>query len=650
MNAINFIKSTHKKFKGIIDNNVYDENGLNYNDYEIIYHNSKFPELEYQHRHLFYTQSILSYIRKLIKPTYEVKTFHSIDTYFKEYDNKLCLYHLLDSHPQLVFNIIGEKIYEMYSLTTKHKNMSNYAIDNFILKIERTFNDYDIDEEMKMLIEEYIIRLKISNVDKIIELIDKYVVDEITKKNIKMLVNDISLNTIEVIMYYPDKQVNSLLKLMINYDCLFNISLMLSTINLHSYKEQCILYPIKYLRYTADITKQKNKNHIIPIVNAIKEARNILIHLNNDNKTSLTEEIKENISIFSIQHLISKAAKDIHYSIYYDNIYKIIIPMEIFYSFVNVQLLRLSYSETNYFMHDLFHICKQIFKRILIKITSITHQVYNVKFVYNMKYSCDLIDMVYDIFTYLVNETLKKYDIDILKHCQINDRIINYNPLKINSSVDDALKELVGNRYEFNINKLYMTLVQNNIVCDFNELVEVLIERKIKSLEQSSLNDNEKERIRNNKYMDINEILTNDEYCKYSEIEDLKYYIFTNKQIKNKIINKIDLTPEEIKHYIMNFNNSAVVIYHYPKSALFVCNNSLSKEFDIFYNKYYNNEFVNRVMREFIITTLTKIFKINHIKYTNITFTPSNTFEQLIRTNIYNNTCLSITIYNRYEF
>lgn len=378
MQALEFIKQKHKKYYGFINHSLIDNQGFNYSYYKHKYCDN-FDIKESKARKLLVNGLIPNYVNVLTRED------------INEFKNKF----KKQSLKQQLFNDIAN-------------NLNN--------------NKY--------------IQLKEKNINLCISLIKTLNIDNNTLNNIISYLTNESLNTIDIILNYPNQQINNFFVTFKELDSLFAISLMISTINIQQFKNNII----------SNIAISKNYQ------------KELLIRYEYD------KEINNN-----------------NYLIYYDSINNILlidIDFSPFYCFMNDNINNIisnnslnelnnqSIIETrNYIINEMFNTCLIIIYRIMIRIGKLTNRyIEELQIINSLKYqSNNVIDLIYEIFEYLINEYINRLGISILKNCNINDKIITrdnksvFNLLIKNSLSSKSyfdIKQKILNNHQLNNNEI----------------------------------------------------------------------------------------------------------------------------------------------------------------------------------------------------
>lgn len=355
MQALEFIKQKHKKYYGFINHSLIDNQGFNYSYYKHKYCDN-FDIKESKARKLLINGLIPNYVNVLSRED------------INEFKNKF----KKQSLKQQLFNDIANNLN-----TTKHIQLKEKNI-NLCISLIKTLN------------------------------IDNNILDNI----ISYLTNE-SLNAIDIILNYPNKQINNFFVTFKELDSLFIISLMISTINIQQFKNDII----------SNIAISKNYQ------------KELLIRYQYD------KEINNN-----------------NYLIYYNstnNILLIDIDFSPFYCFMNDNINNIisnnslnelnnqSMIETrNYIINEIFNTCLIIVYRIMIRIGKLTNKhIEELQIINSFTYqSNNVIDLIYEIFKHLINEYINRLGISILKNCNINDKIITRDNKSIfNASIKNSL-------------------------------------------------------------------------------------------------------------------------------------------------------------------------------------------------------------------
>ena len=246
-----------------------------------------------------------------------------------------------------------------------------------------------------------------------ISLIKTLNINNNTLINIIELLTNKSLNAIDIILNYPNKQINNFFVTFKELDSLFAISLMISTINI-----------------------QQFKNDIISNIAISKNYQKELI----------------------IRYQYDKEINNNNYLIYYDSINKVLlidIDFSPFYCFINGNINNIINNNSSninninnefnietkdYVINQIFNLCLIIVYRIIIRIGKLTNKHFEELQINNqLTYQSDnVIDLIYQIFKYLINEYINRLGISILKNCNINDRIITRDNLINNLAIKNS--------------------------------------------------------------------------------------------------------------------------------------------------------------------------------------------------------------------
>lgn len=355
MQALEFIKQKHKKYYGFINHSLIDNQGFNYSYYKHKYCDN-FDIKESKARKLLINGLIPNYVNVLSRED------------INEFKNKF----KKQSLKQQLFNDIANNLNTTKYLPQKEKNI------NLCISLIKTLN------------------------------IDNNILDNI----ISYLTNE-SLNAIDIILNYPNKQINNFFVTFKELDSLFIISLMISTINIQQFKNDII----------SNIAISKNyQKELLIRYQYDKEINNnnYLIYYNNTNNILLI---------------------DIDFSPFYcfmnDNINNIISNNSL------NELNNQSMIETrNYIINEIFNTCLIIVYRIMIRIGKLTNKhIEELQIINSLTYqSNNVIDLIYEIFKHLINEYINRLGISILKNCNINDKIITRDNKSIfNASIKNSL-------------------------------------------------------------------------------------------------------------------------------------------------------------------------------------------------------------------
>ena len=344
MQALEFIKHKHKKYYGFINHSLIDNQGFNYSYYKYKYCDN-FDIKELKARKLLINGLVLNYLNVL-------KGINEFKNKFKKQSLK-----------QQLFNDIANNLN-----TTKY------------------------------------IQLKDKNINLCISLIKTLNINNNTLTNIIELLTNKSLNAIDIILNYPNKQINNFFITFKELDSLFAISLMISTINIQQFKNDII----------SNIAISKNYQ------------KELIIRYQYD------QEINNN-----------------NYLIYYDNINNILlidIDFSPFYCFIgNIDNIIGNINEFNtetkdYLINEIFNLCLIIVYRMMIRIGKLTNKyIEELQIINPLTYqSNNVVDLIYEIFKYLINEYINRLGISILKNCNINDRIITRDKITNNLTIKNS--------------------------------------------------------------------------------------------------------------------------------------------------------------------------------------------------------------------
>lgn len=340
MQALEFIKHKHKKYYGFINHSLIDNQGFNYSYYKHKYCDN-FDIKELKARKLLINGLVLNYLNVLTR-----KDINEFKNKFKKQSLK-----------QQLFNDITNNLTNDKYLYLKEQNI------NLCISLIKTLN-----------------------------------INNNTLINIIELLTNKSLNAIDIILNYPNKQINNFFVTFKELDSLFAISLMISTINIQQFKNDII----------SNIAISKNYQ------------KELIIRYRYD------QEINNN-----------------NYLIYYDSINNILlidIDFSPFYCFINDNINNNINNEFNtetkdYLINEIFNLCLIIVYRIMIRISKLTNKyIEELQIINPLTYqSNNVIDLIYEIFKYLINEYINRLGISILKNCNINDRIITRDNLITNN-------------------------------------------------------------------------------------------------------------------------------------------------------------------------------------------------------------------------
>lgn len=361
MQALEFIKQKHKKYYGFINHSLIDNQGFNYSYYKHKYCDN-FDIKELKARKLLINGLIPNYVNVLSRED------------INEFKNKF----KKQSLKQQLFNDIVNNLNTTKYLQLKEKNI------NLCISLIKTLN-----------------------------------IDNNTLDNIISYLTNESLNAIDIILNYPNQQINNFFITFKELDSLFVISLMISTINIQQFKNDII----------SNIAINKNYQ------------KELLIRYEYD------KEINNN-----------------NYSIYYDSINNILlidIDFSPFYCFMNNNVNNIISNNSlnelnndnnssinqsiieikNYLINEIFNTCLIIVYRIMIRIGKLTNKyIEELKINPSQYQSNNVIDLIYEIFEQLINEYINRLGISILKNCNINDRIITRDNKSIfNASIKNSL-------------------------------------------------------------------------------------------------------------------------------------------------------------------------------------------------------------------
>lgn len=367
MQALEFIKQKHKKYYGFINHSLIDNQGFNYSYYKHKYCDN-FDIKESKARKLLINGLIPNYVNVLSRED------------INEFKNKF----KKQSLKQQLFNDIANNLN-----TTKY------------------------------------IQLKEKNINLCISLIKTLNIDNNTLDNIISYLTIESLNTIDIILNYPNKQINNFFVTFKELDSLFAISLMISTINIQQFKNDII----------SNIAISKNYQ------------KELLIRYEYD------KEINNNNYLIYYNSINNILLIDIDFSPFYcfmnDNVNNIISNNSLNESNNNLNnglnnsSINQSIIETkDYIINEIFNTCLIMVYRIMIRIGKLTNRyIEELQIINSLTYqSNNVIDIIYEIFKYLINEYVNRLEISILKNCNINNRIITRDNKSIfNLSIKNSL-------------------------------------------------------------------------------------------------------------------------------------------------------------------------------------------------------------------
>lgn len=370
MQALEFIKHKHKKYYGFINHSLIDNQGFNYSYYKHKYCDN-FDIKELKARKLLINGLVLNYLNVLTR-----KDINEFKNKFKKQSLK-----------QQLFNDIAN-------------NLTN---DKYLY-------------------------IKEQNIKLCISLIKTLDINNNTLINIIELLTNKSLNAIDIILNYPNKQINNFFITFKELDSLFAISLMISTINIQQFKNDII----------SNIAISKNYQ------------KELIIRYRYD------QEINNN-----------------NYLIYYNSINNILlidIDFSPFYCFINCNIDNIisnniisnninnefNIETKDYLINEIFNLCLIIVYRIMIRISKLTNKyIEELQIINPLTYqSNNVIDLIYEIFKYLINEYINRLGISILKNCNINDRIITRDNLITNNI---TIKNSPSSRSYFDIKHKILT-------------------------------------------------------------------------------------------------------------------------------------------------------------------------------------------------
>lgn len=606
MEAIKFIKKYHKRYLLPVEN-IEDEYGLTYYDYENIYiDKNNFNNLEYEERQILNNSniSLINYIKKLINKSH-ITVFHN----YQLLKNKKLFNLLINKNKQLIFNIFAER----YLYNEKIKTSDNLLLEEFINYINNKFN-INSKKEITELINEYLLKLKKENTQIIIKLLSNIKSNYLYKE----LINE-KYNILDFILYNPNKEVNELFKKVLNYDSLFIISLTYSSISTYQISQYNLITIIKILKNKYDyLLIRYNENYEKYI-----ELQNYFKNYNIKSKYQINEVLNYYIKI--------------HYSIIFNNIYNIYLNFQPFYIIYNLELLNYSNDIQNYIMNIIWDMAIIIIKRLLIKLSIITQSdiISDVNIRKNkLKYKSD---MKYNIIK-IINNIIKQIDNDIFKNCIINDKIkIITKPYKPEITTKEIIKKIDKINISYNLTTLFSYIV--NILkykIDYNEFIMYMLTRKQQIIKEQN--------IINSIVLSNDLLIINDNYLNsYLEDKKIKYYNLNIIDIINKIKRNKVLEEYEIKYYYQQ-NPLHKQIYYFIKENSILYQIKENEIYIKFHNKYYNNKYVERENMKFfyyfIKQILTKINKSNN-KYI---FINNKNIEKMIKENIKKNINENINI------
>ena len=160
-----------------------------------------------------------------------------------------------------------------------------------------------------------------------------------------------------------------------------------------------------------------------------------------------------------IRYQYDKEINNNNYLIYYDSINNILlidIDFSPFYCFINGNIDNIindniisninninnefNTETKDYVINQIFNLCLIIVYRIIIRIGKLTNKHFEELQINNpLTYqSNNVIDLIYEIFKYLINEYINRLGISILKNCNINDRIITRDNLITNLAIKNS--------------------------------------------------------------------------------------------------------------------------------------------------------------------------------------------------------------------
>ena len=361
MQALEFIKHKHKKYYGFINHSLIDNQGFNYSYYKHKYCDN-FDIKESKARKLLINGLVLNYLNVLTRED------------INEFKNKF----KKQSLKQQLFNDIAN-------------NLTN---DKYL-------------------------HLKEQNIKLCISLIKTLNINNNTLINIIELLTNKSLNAIDIILNYPNKQINNFFITFQELDSLFAISLMISTINIQQFKNDII----------SNIAISKNYQ------------KELIIRYQYD------KEINNNNYLIYYDSINNILLIDIDFSPFYcfingniDNIISDNIISDNIISNINNINNEFNTETKDYVINQIFNLCLIIVYRIIIRIGKLTNKHFEELQINNpLTYqSNNVIDLIYEIFKYLINQYINRLGISILKNCNINDRIITRDNLITNLAIKNS--------------------------------------------------------------------------------------------------------------------------------------------------------------------------------------------------------------------
>ena len=480
MQALEFIKHKHKKYYGFINHSLIDNQGFNYSYYKHKYCDN-FDIKELKARKLLINGLVLNYLNVLTR-----KDINEFKNKFKKQSLK-----------QQLFNDIAN-------------NLTN---DKYLYIKEQT------------------IKLCIS----LIKTLD---INNNTLINIIELLTNKSLNAIDIILNYPNKQINNFFITFKELDSLFAISLMISTINIQQFKNDII----------SNIAISKNYQ------------KELIIRYRYD------QEINNNNYLIYYDSINNILLIDIDFSPFYcfinDNINNIISNNII--SNINNNINNKFNTETkDYLINEIFNLCLIIVYRIMIRISKLTNKyIEELQIINPLTYqSNNVIDLIYEIFKYLINEYINRLGISILKNCNINDRIITRDNLITNNI---TIKNSPSSKSYFDIKHKILTnqSLSNNEINNYLQLKP--FHKQLYYYQQDNIfTYNITFNTLFNKF--INDYHNNDQVIKYIKISLLSLMNQRFKQIKIKYkgltFKMYSSLGEIIKNNIKNNSGFNVICY-----------------------------------------------------------------------------------------
>jgi len=608
MEAINFIKRFHKKYLIEVNNEIEDDNKLNYNDYQIIYLNKKdFDTREIIERKKLINYSnnnFMKYIKRL-NTTTSITLLHKYNLLFIKINNEMLINKILENNKQLLFNMYVDKyLYNEKINTNKNKTI------NKVIRIINKYYKVDCKNDIKKIIKEYLLNLKLKNMELL-----------------KLNEYDYKYNIIDEIAYTPNKEINNKIKEIINNDNIFIISLTYSDISTYEISMNNLISIIKILKNKLDYLKMRYYQNI-------SRYNQLLYYININNITSSYE----------INELLNYYVK-IHYIIIFNETFYIYLNYQPFYILYYMNILSYSLDIQNYIMEIVLEMCKLIIKRLIIKLSiitqrnilnEITEDIDNNEIMKEINYKEDMkenINMIIEII-------IKKYNIKEFRNCIINDKIIikeeEYKPeglpLRAKPSgklgfpvikTEQIINEIDQLNVSYNLTTLYSYIV--NILkykIEYNEFINYMITRKIKI-------------IKDNNIKKINYDNKN---------KEIKYFNINLVDIINKINKDEQLNKYEIIYYYSQ-NPIHQQIYYFKKENILIYQIKDNEVFIKFHNKYYNDEYVKRQNMIMIYKLINKIkIIINEKGNKEYNFINENNLEKMIKENIKKNIKKEINI------